>query len=255
MTEAPFEIWVGNLAAYTEGRLVGEWIPLPQKEERLDEAIAKISRDGKDEIMIMDYSIESNCRFMRNYIKEWDDVKELNTIARLIGDEEHRKVEAYLENDSGLSLLEVANLFMQEDEISFYPYEFEGSDNLAVMDTLSDEEKMGYTILESNMELKKQLESMQIDGVSVLDYINVEAIDRDYSFNNATLYEDGYYNMSENGLDLKLYTMKEIEEEIAEREQSAEEKKEEEETQEEEIKEGTIKEKVQHKITEKAPSL
>lgn len=255
MTEAPFEIWVGNLAAYTEGRLVGEWIPLPQKEERLDEAIAKISRNRKDEIMIMDYSIRSNCRFMKDYINEWDDVKELNTIARLIGDEEHRKVEAYLESDSGLSLLEIANLFMQEDEIPFYPYEFEGSDNLKVMYTLSNEKKMGYTILESDMELKNQLESMQIDGVSVLSYLDVEAIGRDYSYNNATLYEDGYYNMSENRLDLKLYTMKEIEEEIAEREQSAEEKKEEEETQEEEIKEGTIKEKVQHKITEKAPSL
>lgn len=254
MTEAPFEIWVGNLAAYTEGRLVGEWIPLPQKEERLDEAIAKISRNRKDEIIIMDYSIRSNCRFMRSYINEWDNVKELNTIARLIGDEAHRKVEAYLENDSGLSLLEIANLFMQEDEISFYPYEFEGSDNMEVMDILSNEEKMGYTILESNMELKNQLESMQIDGASVLGYLDVGAIGRDYSFNNATLYEDGYYNMSENRLDLKLYTMKEIEEEIAEREQSAEEKKEEE-TQEEEIKEGTIKEKVQHKITEKAPSL
>lgn len=254
MTEAPFEIWVGNLAAYTEGRLVGEWIPLPQKEERLDEAIAKISKNRKDEIIIMDYSIRSNCRFMRSYINEWDNVKELNTIARLIGDEAHRKVEAYLENDSGLSLLEIANLFMQEDEISFYPYEFEGSDNMEVMDILSNEEKMGYTILESNMELKKQLESMQIHGASVLGYLDVGAIGRDYSYNNATLYEDGYYNMSENELNLKLYTMKEIEEEIAEREQSAEEKKEEE-TQEEEIKEGTIKEKVQHKITEKAPSL
>lgn len=181
--------------------------------------------------MIMDYSIESNCRFMRNYIKEWDDVTELNTIARLIGNEEHRKVEAYLEDTSELSLLEVANLFMQEDEISFYPYEFEGSDNLTVMDTLSDEEKMGYTILESDMELKNQLESMQIAGVSVLNYLNVEAIGRDYSFNNATLYEDGYYNKSENKLDLKLYTMKEIEEEIAEREQSVV-KKNEKETQE-----------------------
>lgn len=170
MAKAPFEIWVGNLAAYNAGILTGEWIPLPQKEEVLDEAIAKISRDGKDEIMIMDYSIESNCRFMRNYIKEWDDVTELNTIARLIGNEEHRKVEAYLEDTSELSLLEVANLFMQEDEISFYPYEFEGSDNLTVMDTLSDEEKMGYTILESDMELKNQLESMQIAGVSVLNY-------------------------------------------------------------------------------------
>lgn len=231
MAKAPFEIWVGNLAAYNAGILTGEWIPLPQKEEVLDEAIAKISRDGKDEIMIMDYSIESNCRFMRNYIKEWDDVTELNTIARLIGNEEHRKVEAYLEDTSELSLLEVANLFMQEDEISFYPYEFEGSDNLTVMDTLSDEEKMGYTILESDMELKNQLESMQIAGVSVLNYLNVEAIGRDYSFNNATLYEDGYYNKSENKLDLKLYTMKEIEEEIAEREQSVV-KKNEKETQE-----------------------
>lgn len=255
MTEAPFEIWVGNLAAYTEGRLVGEWIPLPQKEERLDEAIAKISRNRKDEIMIMDYSIRSNCRFMRSYINEWDNVKELNTIARLIGDEEHRKVEAYLENDSGLSLLEIANLFMQEDEISFYPYEFEGSNNPDIMNELSDEEKMGYTLVERDIELKNRLEEMTVGGMTVLDYLDVGAIGRNYSLSGyATLYENGYYNLSESGPDLHHYTMEEIAEEIAEREQSAEEKKEEE-TQEEEIKEGTIKEKVQHKITEKAPSL
>ena len=254
MAKAPFEIWVGNLASYVEGKLEGEWISLPQKEQDLKAAIAAISKNGKDEIAIMDYSFRPDCVYLKDCINEWSKATELNIIAKLIGDEEHSKVEAYLNTTSGLSLSEIANLFMQEDEISFYPYEFEGSDNLAVMDTLSDEEKMGYTILESNMELKNQLESMQIDGVSVLDYINVEAIGRDYSFNNATLYEDGYYNMSESGPDLSYYTMEEIAEEIAEREQSAEEKKEEE-TQEEEKKEGTIKEKVQHKITEKAPSL
>lgn len=253
MADAPFEIWVGNLAAYTEQRVEGEWIPLPQKEEVLEEAIAKISRNRKDEIIIMDYSIRSNCRFMRSYINEWDNVMELNTIARLIGDGEHRKVEAYLDNDSGLSLSEIANLLMQEDKIPFYPYEFNGSDSFETMENLSNEQKMGYTLLEGDMELKSQLEAMQINGVSVLNYIDVEEIGRDYSYNSATLYKDGYYDMEAGRPNLKLYTMEEIAEQLEEREKS--EEKREEAVQEEEIKTETTKEKVQHKITEKSPSI
>lgn len=31
--EAPFEVWVGNLRAYTEGKVVGKWVSFPQSEE------------------------------------------------------------------------------------------------------------------------------------------------------------------------------------------------------------------------------
>ena len=227
MAEAPFEIWVGNLASYVEGKLEGKWISLPQPEEDLKAALAEISRNGEDEIAIMDYSFRPDCRYIRNYISEWSNATNLNIIAKLIGDEEHSKVEAYIDNDPGLSLSEIANLFMQENKIPFYPYKFEGSDNPDVMSILSDEEKMGYTLVERDMVLKNQLETMKIGGMDVLAYLDVERIGQDYSLSGyATLYDNGYYNLLESGPNLGLYTMEEIAEEVAAREQIAEERKE-----------------------------
>ena len=254
MAEAPFEIWVGNLASYVEGKLEGKWISLPQPEENLKAALAEISRNGEDEIAIMDYSFRADCIYLEKCFGEWSNVTDLNIIASLIGDEDHSKVEVYLDINKGLSLSEIANLFMQEEEIPFYEYEFEGSNNEMLMNRLSNEEKMGYTLLESDMELKNRLETMKIVGISVLDYLDVEAIGRDYLYNDAALYENGYYNMAESGPNLGLYTMEEIAEEVAAREQIAEEKKEAE-IQEEEVTEGTVKEKVHQKIEQKAPSL
>lgn len=254
MAEAPFEIWVGNLAAYTEGKLEGKWISLPQKETALKSAITEISRNGKDEIIIMDYSFRPDCMCLKTCFGEWSNVMELNIIANLIGDEDHFKVEAYLDSNTGLSLAEIANLFMQEEEIPFHDYEFDGSNNKMLMDRLSKEEKMGYTILERDMELKNQLETMALGESNVLAYLDIEAIGRDFAMNRAILYDYGYYDVSESGPDLSYYTMEEIAEEFAEAQQEVEEKREEE-IQEEEVEEGTVKEKVQQKMTEKAPSL
>lgn len=253
MAEAPFEIWVGNLASYVEGKLEGKWISLPQPEENLKEALAEISRNGEDEIAIMDYSFRADCIYLEKCFGEWSNVTDLNVIANLIGEENHAKVEAYLNSNQGLSLLEIANLFMQEEEISFYEYEFDGSSNQMLMARLSNEEKMGYTLIEQDMELKNQLESMQIGGANVLSYLDVEAIGRDCAMNGTTLYEHGYY-LPEGGPDLNHYTMEEIAEEVVAREQIAEEKKEAE-IREEEVTEGTVKERVHQEIEQKAPSL
>lgn len=253
MAEAPFEIWVGNLASYVEGKLEGKWLSLPQPEENLKEALAEISRNGEDEIAIMDYSFRADCIYLEKCFGEWSNVTDLNVIANLIGEENHAKVEAYLNSNQGLSLLEIANLFMQEEEISFYEYEFDGSSNQMLMARLSNEEKMGYTLIEQDMELKNQLESMQIGGANVLSYLDVEAIGRDCAMNGTTLYEHGYY-LPKGGPDLNHYTMEEIAEEVAAREQIAEERKEAE-IQEEEVTEGTVKERVHQKIEQKAPSL
>lgn len=250
MAEAPFEIWVGNLASYTEGKLEGEWISLPQKEKDLKATIAAISRNGKDEIAIMDYSFRSDCRYLEQCFNEWSNIAGLNVIAHLIGEEEHPKVEAYIDNNAGLPISKIANLFMQEEAIPFYPYEFEGSDNPEVMNRLSVEEKMGYTILERNIELKRLLESTMLPSGSVMDFIDVTNIGRDYSYSGyAALYDEGYFDISESGPDLNYYTIEEIAEEIAEQEQEVEEKR------EEEIQEETVKEKPQQRMQEKAPSL
>ena len=179
---------------------------------------------------------------------------ELNVIAKLIGEEEHPNVEAYIETNGNVTLSELANLFMQEEEIPFYPYEFEGSDNPEVMDRLSNEEKLGYTIIERNIELKRLLENTMLPSGSVMDFIDVTNIGRDYSYSGyADLYENGYLDKKSSGPDLTYYTLEEIRAEILAEEKRKKET--EQELQKEEVKREISREKPEQQMTEKSPSI
>jgi len=215
--EAPFEIYLENLAAYTAGGMKGEWIQLPQKEETLREIVAHIA-DQEEEVMISDVSVREDCGFMREIIGEWSNVYDLNLIAQLIGDEPHPAVQTYVEVNNTLDLEELANLFMQEDEIPFHPYEFENSDNPELMGRLSEDEKMGYTMIEKDPEIKAALENMQLGTSNAMSYIDVEAVGRDLFLSNYVYAsEGGYYNMLEEGPDLDAYTLHEIRGKLAEK--------------------------------------
>lgn len=217
--ENTFGVWLGNLHKYTEGDLEGEWVYFPQKEEHLQEVINRISGPNKDELMIFDTDMGESCEYLGEMIGEWSRVDELNTIARLLGNEEHPAVEAYLQNASNLSLTELANLIMQEDEIAYYPYEFEGSDNQKVMEALSGEAKMGYTMIEADEDLKRFLKNKTIGTSNMMNYVDAEAIGRDMSLSDyVSLTESGYYDKRADSLNLSAYTMDEIKEELAERE-------------------------------------
>lgn len=213
--EAPISIFLENLSLYAEGKSNGEWIRLPQEENELRKIYGKIAGVDGAETFITDFSVRDDCMYARKIIGEWSNVFELNTIASLIGDEPHPSIEAYMQENEP-TLLEFANLFMQEEEIPFYSYEFEGSDNPEVMERLSKEEKMGYTMLESNLELKNMLEDIPLGNANVMSYLDVEAVGRDLSLSgDVTLTESGYFDERMGVPDLTSYSWKMIRDELA----------------------------------------
>lgn len=219
--EAPFEVYLENLAAYAAGDMKGEWISLPQKEEALRELVSGIA-NPEEEVMISDVSVREDCGYMREIIGEWSNVYDLNLIAQMLGDEPHPAVQAYIETQNTPTVEELANLLFQEDEIPFYPYEFENCDDPELMGRLSEEEKMGYTMLEKDPELKAALENMQIGTSNVMSYIDVEAVGRDLFLSDYVyVSEGGYYDKQEEGPNLGAYTLREIRRNLAEKEPSA----------------------------------
>ncbi len=209
--EKPIEIFVGNLARYTEGVLDGRWLALPMQQKELDAALNEISKNGRDELILMDRYVRSDCACLGELVGEWSNISDINTVASLIGDGLSPAVEAYAASAGISNLEELANIILQEERIPFYEYSFEGADDPEVMDHLSKEEKMGYTMIEQEEELKRQLDTLTIGGVPLSCYINVEEVGRDLSYNGYFhLYEYGYVNTQEKVPDLSLYKMEEI---------------------------------------------
>ena len=113
--EAPFAVCVCNFREYAEGMGEGVWAALPQEKEQLDSFIR--SRGGEEQLMILDASVREDCAFMKDYISEWANIRQLNAAAGLIGDAPHPAAEAYLEASGRLTLEEPANLLLQEGQI------------------------------------------------------------------------------------------------------------------------------------------
>lgn len=225
----PFTVIVGNLRAYTEGEWEDIIIDFPQNEENIGKLVEKAMDEDNKAMIVLDIDYREDCMYMRDFIGDFlnqEEINALNMIAKLIGDEPHPAVEAYLQNDSGLSLAELANLFVQETEIPYYPYKFDGSDNPEIMDRLSEEAKMGWTVIEEKEGLVDMLSSIPLGTTNVMDYLDVEAVGRDLSLSgDCTLLEDGYYDIQKEGPDLSAYTMDEIKEKLAEREQKIQQEK------------------------------
>lgn len=211
----PISIWVGNLASYNAGILEGEWLDLPMKDKELDEALAKISHDGHDEIMIFDTSSRDDCRSICNEIGEYENIHEVNLVAKLIGNETHPAVEMYIDYAGSLSMSEIANLIYKEEEIPYFKYDFQGSENNNLFYLMSDETKLGYTMIEQNSKIKSLLEDTEINGTSLYSYINVENIGRDAVLSGwVDVSEHGYLLRDVDGPDLTQYSPQVINKEI-----------------------------------------
>ena len=52
-------IWLGDLGAYNEGRLVGEWLSLPMDAEELATKVSKYSHEGTQDYFIADWEYPS----------------------------------------------------------------------------------------------------------------------------------------------------------------------------------------------------
>lgn len=77
-------IWVGNLAKYNEGKLVGEWLALPADDDTIEALYERIGIGDPDEgfdeeIFIADYEADAALGEIR--IGEYDSIDDLNDIA------------------------------------------------------------------------------------------------------------------------------------------------------------------------------
>ena len=155
------KIFVTNLSQYNAGILNGEWVTLPSYGE-LEEAMNRVSNDGKDELFITDYETELEIK-----IDEYEDMLQLDEIAEQIhglDDYEAEHLKAYMEA-SGYELKHCLECF--EDSV-FYP-------NMDLLD-------VAYELVED----------MSPDRDSfLLRYFNYEAFARDLSFDGYTEVSNG----------------------------------------------------------------
>ena len=213
----PISIWVGNQRIYTEGGNDGKWIELPMNDEELKDVLSDISNGFRDEMYIGDTAFREDCRYLYDLIHEYENIQEINVVAKLLGNEPHPDVEMYVKYDETLSMQELANLIVKEDEIPYIPYLFEGIDNPGALHILSDEEKLGYTVLETSTDLVAALEKLEVAGTSIMNYIDVSAIGRDMVLSgHARIGEEGYLDTRAVSMDLKEYTVDEINKDIKE---------------------------------------
>lgn len=112
-------VYITNLAKYTEGELVGQWVTLPLPPEELDEVIEEILGDD-EEYFITDYETE-----LPMDIEEYTCVYNLNELAEqldYLNDHDLKKVKAILEWGAYSSLEDaidnVDNFILYEDVLS-----------------------------------------------------------------------------------------------------------------------------------------
>jgi antirestriction protein len=170
------KVWIGSLAAYNAGALVGEWVDLPKSNEELNEIIDEINKEAEkvdgvylaEEIDIFDFETEIDPLF--------DDLKglslwEMNEVAEKLDElDEYERTEF-------AAIVEVTDSI----EEAFEVLENGGA---IILHDIHEHEDLGIAWVEElgGMEVPEHLKN----------YIDYEAIGRDLSF-------DGWY-ITTNGL-------------------------------------------------------
>ena len=204
-------VWIGNLGKYNEGELVGDWLKLPvsKKEletflkekvglqltqEEVDKALAK---DGVcyEEYMINDYETDLPIR-----LSEYENIYNLNLLAKIAENvSDMETINAYVDSQGEMTLEELANLMEQENDIAYYKFSNDNS-------FMSSEEKMGYEMAEVTG-LIDTLQKMQIE-----DFFDFEGYGRSWENGDITILDDGYIDFGNCNVNLRQYTLEELEE-------------------------------------------
>ena len=104
-------IFLTNLGKYNEGYLIGEWVKLPVRKDKLEDVLRRIgiNHQGYEEYFISDYeSLFSNL-----HIGEYASIAELNELAERIeglADHDYDKLEAVLECESSMCIADILEL-------------------------------------------------------------------------------------------------------------------------------------------------
>lgn len=155
------KVFLTNLGKYNEGYLVGEWLELPATDELISDTLDRIGINAEyEEFFITDYE-DSPVK-----INEFDNIKKLNFLAEKFESlsDTDQKILEYLLNYENLGIDEA----LTELEKGNYTY----------YSDVEDEESLGHAIAE-DWTIPEYL----------LNYIDYEAIGRDFTCSGWVLFE------------------------------------------------------------------
>lgn len=218
-------VYVVNLGKYNEGELVSDWITLPVPQVELDRflsekvgleldpqaAFEKGMRGERvyEEYGILDFDFDKGLKALNYRPKMCPNLGDINLLAACLVRLNDSALEAVKlcaeQNIFDSDPLKFANLAVQADEIPFYSYCFDG---IGYAGSWSDEEKLGYTLLEGSP-AKAAMEEMEI-----FDYFDVERYGQAAS-HNCTLGDNGYLDCCGDFPDLEFYDRDELKDLVA----------------------------------------
>lgn len=161
-------VYVTNLRDYTNGQLNGEWVKLPCSMEYMTDVFKRLRINNNDsECFITDYEVPM--KEMYHSFGEFERLDELNYLAALMDDmsaSEYEKFESVVSCGmfSYFSAAEYINLSMNLDNYQIIP--------------ASNEDELGRYVSEGVIE-----DLPKVNGIDLANYIDYEAIGRDYSIN------------------------------------------------------------------------
>lgn len=157
-------VYITNLAMYNEGTLYGKWVSLPMDEDELKEEIKSILRPGDEEYFITDYESEIGYE-----VGEYENIFTLNEQMERLEDtgEDEKIINALLDY---LGDLESVITVLENRDFMVIP-------------NVYDEEDVGYYLVDEG------LFGVEIPD-SLANYIDYEAIGRDWVCNGGVIYSD-----------------------------------------------------------------
>jgi antirestriction protein len=169
------KVWLGSLAAYNAGALVGRWVDLPKTDEELSEIIEAINKEAEEidgvylseEIDIFDFETEVDGIY--------------NDLNRL-GLREMNELAERLEGLDEYELKELAALIEGTDSIE-EALDIHEQGRAIIIHDIEDNDDLGRAWVE-------ELGGMEVPE-HLVNYIDYEAIGRDLCFDGWTITSQG----------------------------------------------------------------
>lgn len=168
--------WIGNLAAYNNGELRGDWISFPTTNATMHDFFEEIGvGPGKDEeIFIADY--ESDIEGLTEYLGEYENLSLLNWLAAELMD-------ASVDEDVFAGALELGDY--TENVLSMIELA-RGLDNFMFLPDVNDDDDLGWYYINEGL--------VDVDKDSVLfRYFDAEGFGRDIRLESGGTFCDGGY--------------------------------------------------------------
>lgn len=204
-------------------------IELPQDETILREQLRTIGIDEQTRVSVSYDKNEEETLFESGLWMLADEqfagVEKLNTVVKMADELKNENVRSYIwENRSYLNSPEdVLNVYLQKDAISYHGYTKDAE--AGITDRMYQDEKFARSYLYNNhKEMLQEMNAISCGTGSMVNYIDFASIGRGIAAaNKIVIFETGYLESQK--IDLKKYSMDEINEHLMNRDAKVEQKR------------------------------